>query len=53
MSVSEAIFRQGGERVHDWSRILCLTHERPDGDALGSIVALSLGACATGTYVKS
>ncbi len=53
MSISEAILRQGGERVLDWQRILLLTHERPDGDALGSIVGLSRMLNAAGKQAEA
>ncbi len=31
---------QAGQQLAGWSRILLLSHDRPDGDALGSMVAL-------------
>jgi phosphoesterase RecJ-like protein len=47
---------QAGERLMQWRRVLLLSHDRPDGDALGSLAAMQailqgLGRSATaGVY---
>ncbi len=40
MRIDRDRFRSVGEMVTGWGRCLLLTHERPDGDALGSVVAM-------------
>jgi len=37
-----ATFETIGERIAGARRILCVSHDRPDGDAIGSLVALGL-----------
>ncbi len=34
-------YRAVGSLIDQWSRVLLLTHERPDGDALGCLIGLS------------
>jgi phosphoesterase RecJ-like protein len=41
MSIAPVDFRRATRAVANWQRVLLLTHERPDGDALGSLAALA------------
>lgn len=38
--IEPAVFRQAAERAASWLRPLLLTHARPDGDAIGSLLAM-------------
>ena len=37
-----ATFESIGKRIAEARRILCVSHDRPDGDAIGSLVAMGL-----------
>ncbi len=37
-----ATFEDIGKRIANANRILCVSHDRPDGDAIGSLVAMGL-----------
>lgn len=41
MAVANEAFSQAAKFISGWSRVMMLTHERPDGDALGCLVALT------------
>lgn len=40
MMLTQTQFSQVGRQLLQWSRPLILTHERPDGDALGAVLAM-------------
>lgn len=42
-----------GKILGDWTHVLLLTHERPDGDALGSLVGLSRLLGAAGKTISA
>ncbi len=46
-------YRDAGSLIDQWSRVLLLTHERPDGDALGCLIGLSRMLQAAGKDVTA
>ncbi len=46
-------YRAAGSLIDQWSRVLLLTHERPDGDALGCLIGLSRMLHAAGKDVTA
>ncbi len=46
-------YRAAGRRIDQWSRVLLLTHERPDGDALGCLIGLTRMLQAAGKDVTA
>ncbi len=46
-------YRAAGSLIDPWSRVLLLTHERPDGDALGCLVGLTRLLQAAGKDVTA
>jgi len=51
--VSERPFTAIGRALRDHQRFAVLSHVRPDGDALGSQIALTLSLQAIGKNVKT
>ncbi len=46
-------YRAAGSLIDQWSRVLLLTHERPDGDALGCLIGLTRMLRAAGKDVTA
>jgi phosphoesterase RecJ-like protein len=46
-------YRSAGKLIDQWSRVLLLTHERPDGDALGCLIGLARMLRAGGKKVTA
>lgn len=46
--MDEQALRQAGKRLESWRRTMILTHERPDGDALGATGAMKRAIEAAG-----
>ncbi len=46
-------YRTAGSLIGQWSRVLLLTHERPDGDALGCLIGLTRMLRAAGKDVTA
>jgi phosphoesterase RecJ-like protein len=46
-------YRAAGSLINQWSRVLLLTHERPDGDALGCLIGLTRMLQAAGKDVTA
>lgn len=52
MPIIEATLQQAGEKLHQAERILLVSHVRPDGDALGSVLGLGLALMHAGKRVQ-
>jgi phosphoesterase RecJ-like protein len=50
--VNSSILSAAGEKLHQAQRVLILTHLRPDGDAIGSLLGLGLSLLAVGKSVQ-
>jgi bifunctional oligoribonuclease and PAP phosphatase NrnA len=50
--VNSSILSAVGEKLHQAQRVLILTHLRPDGDAIGSLLGLGLSLLAVGKSVQ-
>jgi phosphoesterase RecJ-like protein len=50
--LAESLLEQAGERLRSAQRILIVSHIRPDGDALGSLLGLGLSLQAAGKQVQ-
>jgi phosphoesterase RecJ-like protein len=46
--IERGLFAKAAEQLHAWQRILILTHDRPDGDALGASAAMKALLESTG-----
>ena len=51
--VSNATLEQIGARILAATRILVTTHSKPDGDAMGSCLALARALCAAGADLNA
>jgi phosphoesterase RecJ-like protein len=50
--MTEALLRQVGQRLSESSSILVVSHIRPDGDAIGSLLGLGLALQENGKHVQ-
>ena len=52
MPLDDALLQSAGEQLRSAERILLVTHKRPDGDAIGSLLGLGLTLSAAGKDVQ-
>ena len=50
--ITDAQWRKAGQRLQTWRRTMILTHERPDGDALGAAGAIKRVIDAAGRHAE-
>lgn len=53
MALDKKKLKAVGELIRSWKRVMIVTHEKPDGDALGSLVALKRMLESLGHEVKA
>ncbi len=51
--VDDARYRTAAERIAAWQRTMILSHDRPDGDALGAMGAMKLAILAAGRQAEA